>query len=149
MRIAAPFAANPIKENLIHLNDGESVGQWRDSNTGLGGSRIPYDVNTALVPAALRAIAALAQEGYFAEHPTWSTIATRYVRSEDASRLTPSMVLQLRSRCERYFKFADSYFSSYAQAWEDLTLHFFQIKVPQANAVRMVSRHELLGSNIV
>ncbi|KAL4733653.1 hypothetical protein BDV11DRAFT_213552 [Aspergillus similis] len=65
MRLAAPFVANPVKENLIHLKPKEVVGQWRDSTYGLGGGRIPYDVNTALVPAALRAISALARGGVF------------------------------------------------------------------------------------
>lgn len=60
---ATPFAqqGNQTKENLIHLKDGEIVGQWRDSTYGLGGGRIPFDVNTALVPAALRSIAALSR----------------------------------------------------------------------------------------
>lgn len=37
------------------------MGEWRDSTYGLGGGRIPFDVNTALVPAALRSIAALSR----------------------------------------------------------------------------------------
>lgn len=61
---ATAFAqsGNQTKENLIHLKEGELVGEWRDSTYGLGGGRIPFDVNTALVPAALRSIAALARE---------------------------------------------------------------------------------------
>jgi hypothetical protein len=31
------------------------VGQWRDSNAGLGGGRFPYDVNAVFAPAALEA----------------------------------------------------------------------------------------------
>lgn len=34
----------------------EPVGNWRDSDTGLGLGRIPFDVNTALMPACLRSI---------------------------------------------------------------------------------------------
>nr|WP_240807679.1 hypothetical protein [Polyangium spumosum] len=56
---AAPFAARPGPETLIALGPGLSVGNWRDSNQGLGGGRIPFDVNVALVPAALRAAARL------------------------------------------------------------------------------------------
>jgi hypothetical protein len=52
---ASPFATKPTHENLIHIGDGLSVGNWRDSNEGLGGGRVPYDINAALVPAALRA----------------------------------------------------------------------------------------------
>jgi hypothetical protein len=48
---------------LIALKDGESVGNWRDSNLGLGGGRYPYDVNGVLVPAALGAAAALHASG--------------------------------------------------------------------------------------
>jgi hypothetical protein len=76
MRVAAPFAQNQIKENLIHLKDGEGVGQWRDSGNGLGGGRIPYDVNTSLMPAGLRAIAALSRAGWFRSvHPDWDQLA--------------------------------------------------------------------------
>lgn len=77
MRIASPFAESQVKSNLIHLKDGESVGEWRDSNDGLGGGRIPYDVNTALVPAGLRAIASLSKAGFFPDHPEWSKDADR------------------------------------------------------------------------
>lgn len=75
MRISSPFAQSQIKENLIHLNAEQPVGEWRDSNNGLGGGRIPYDVNTALVPAGLRAIAALSRAGFFPNHPDWNETA--------------------------------------------------------------------------
>jgi len=77
MNISAPFAAagGQTKDNLIHLKDGQVVGEWRDSTYGIGGGRIPYDVNTALVPAALRAIAVLSASGFFPEHPDWNTTA--------------------------------------------------------------------------
>lgn len=77
MRIASPFAQSPVKTNLIHLKDGEQVGEWRDSNNGLGGGRIPYDVNAAFVPAGLRAIASLSRAGFFPDHPDWSETADR------------------------------------------------------------------------
>ncbi len=62
---SAPFAApeNQNRDNLIHLKSGEIVGEWRDSTYGIGGGRIPFDVNTALVPAALRSIARLSTAG--------------------------------------------------------------------------------------
>lgn len=52
---AKPFAANPSYLNLLHLKPGMDAGEWRDSNTGLGGGRYPYDVNAVFVPAALQA----------------------------------------------------------------------------------------------
>ncbi|KAJ3494706.1 hypothetical protein NLG97_g3906 [Lecanicillium saksenae] len=59
MKMTEPFEKDQSAANLIHLLDGESVGQWRDSPIGLGNGRIPFDVNCALVPAALRAIDSL------------------------------------------------------------------------------------------
>lgn len=53
---ARPFSADPAYSNLIGLHDGLTVGEWRDSQLGLGGDgRYPYDINAALVPAALQA----------------------------------------------------------------------------------------------
>jgi hypothetical protein len=60
---AARFSAEPRFENLIALRPGRNAGQWRDSEYGLGGGRYPYDVNAALVPAALEAAARLLQSG--------------------------------------------------------------------------------------
>ncbi|KAI5863814.1 carbohydrate-binding module family 52 protein [Durotheca rogersii] len=77
MKLTASFEDSPVKQNLIHLRKGQTVGQWRDSGNGLGGGRVPYDVNTALVPAALKAIASLSSSGLFPSHPDWSTIASR------------------------------------------------------------------------
>ena len=89
MRLAAPFAAEggQTQENLIHLKEDELVGEWRDSTYGIGGGRIPYDVNTALVPAALRAIAALSEAGFFADHPDWADTATQYAQVWEDSTL--------------------------------------------------------------
>jgi hypothetical protein len=55
LRAAAGFAGDPRASNLIALKPGIPVGQWRDSNDGLGGGRFPYDVNAVFVPAALEA----------------------------------------------------------------------------------------------
>jgi hypothetical protein len=104
MKITAPFAApgGQTKGNMIHLKD-EIVGQWRDSTYGIGGGRIPYDVNTALVPAALRAIAVLSNAGFFPDHSNWGTCA-----------------------------------NDYASVWEDETLKFFQVTIPQEEAKKLV-----------
>ncbi len=60
---AAAFGADPRKANLIGLKPGYSVGEWRDSEHGLGGGRYPYDVNAVLAPAALAAAAELYASG--------------------------------------------------------------------------------------
>ena len=64
MNETAPFAApgGQTRKNLIHLKEGCETGVWRDSVYGIGGGRIPFDVNVALAPAALRSIASLARE---------------------------------------------------------------------------------------
>ena len=78
--MAEPFTrpgGNATYKNLIALKEGVPVGQWRDSNDGLGGGRYPYDVNTALMPAALRAIAELARADAFEKEEGWGDIADK------------------------------------------------------------------------
>jgi SSS family transporter len=58
---ARPYAGDPKVANLIHTRDDLPVGNWRDSQEGLGYGRIPYDVNAILVPAALASAARLYQ----------------------------------------------------------------------------------------
>jgi len=60
---AALFAVSPQVENLIGLKPGLPAGEWRDSTDGLGGGHYPYDVNAALVPAALEAASRLYESG--------------------------------------------------------------------------------------
>jgi hypothetical protein len=73
LQAAAKFAVSPVASNLITLKPGSDVGQWRDSNDGLGGGRIPYDVNAVFVPAALEAIG-----GFFARG-----LLDPYLKDED------------------------------------------------------------------
>ncbi|RPD61023.1 hypothetical protein L226DRAFT_612754 [Lentinus tigrinus ALCF2SS1-7] len=60
---ATPFSQSPNISNLIGLRPGQPVGNWRDSNEGIGFGFYPFDVNTALVPASLRATQALVTAG--------------------------------------------------------------------------------------
>ncbi len=60
---SAPFARRPEVENLVGIKPGRRSGQWRDSDTGLGGGRYPFDVNVVFVPAALHAIDRLVRSG--------------------------------------------------------------------------------------
>jgi hypothetical protein len=62
---AMPFAAKPSASALVALKPGLPVGQWRDSEQGLGNGRAAFDVNVALVPAALDAAARLYESGLF------------------------------------------------------------------------------------
>jgi hypothetical protein len=60
---ATAFADAPRVDHLIALKAGVSVGQWRDSEEGLGRGRYPYDVNAVFVPAALLAAQRLYDSG--------------------------------------------------------------------------------------
>ncbi len=60
---AGPFAADPRVSNLVGIKPGRMTGNWRDSEQGLGRGRYAYDINAALVPAALDAAARLADSG--------------------------------------------------------------------------------------
>ncbi len=68
LRTAEAFAIEPSPTHLIALKSGLAVGEWRDSDHGLGGGRYPYDVNAVLVPAALEAAAQLQASGLLAPY---------------------------------------------------------------------------------
>ena len=65
---AAAFADDPRAANLVGIKPGRMTGNWRDSEQGLGRGRYAYDVNAALVPAALEAAARLAESGLLDEY---------------------------------------------------------------------------------
>ncbi len=56
---ADEFADAPRAVNLVGIKAGRTTGNWRDSEAGLGAGRYAYDVNAALVPAALDSAARL------------------------------------------------------------------------------------------
>ena len=63
LQSASAFAADSGTAHLIGLKAGFSVGDWRDSEEGIGRGRYPYDVDAVLVPAALEAAAQLNDSG--------------------------------------------------------------------------------------
>jgi len=64
----AAFAADPAATKLVSIKPGRRTGQWRDSEEGLGRGVYPYDVNVALVPAALDAIDRLLVSGLLTDY---------------------------------------------------------------------------------
>lgn len=62
IELSREFAVHPRRDNLVKVRS-YPVGNWRDSSPGLGWGSYPFDVNVALVPAALRAIAQLHEAG--------------------------------------------------------------------------------------
>lgn len=59
---AAPYAKDPHFQNLIKIQDGMNVGDWRDSNEGLGWGKYPGSVSVDLVAASVRAIGKMMAE---------------------------------------------------------------------------------------
>ena len=111
MGIGATYAAegNQTQENLLHIKEGQIVGQWRDSTFGIGGGQIPYDVNTALVPAALRGIASLARAGVFANNSDWGTLGDTYAQVwEDTTLQFFSVSIPLSEAQNRLSTYANS-----------------------------------------
>lgn len=64
------FARQPVYSNLVALKPNAKVGQWRDSNEGIGRGRYPYDVNAVWMPAALRAIGQFLDAGLLDDYTT-------------------------------------------------------------------------------
>jgi hypothetical protein len=62
LALAAPYAEKPVWQNLVAFDPDYPWGDWRDSNEGYGGGRITWNINVALVPAALRGAAALLKD---------------------------------------------------------------------------------------
>lgn len=106
LNLSRPFAEDPSASNLVRIRDA-TVGNWRDSNAGLGYGKFAFDVNAALVPAALRAIAQLAQGGLLPGN--YTSVATVYAATWE-------------SQASQYFAFnvsngnATTYLNSYVQA---------------------------------
>ncbi len=94
LRVARPYAAAPTPANLVHLRAGVAVGDWRDSEAGLAGGRTPYDVNAALVPAALAAVAQLSALPELADRSRRaeaSRLAAAWSHAADAFRVELSV----------------------------------------------------------
>jgi len=84
MSMTNQYANNPKVENLIEINKGDTVGEWRDSGEGLGFGKVPFNVNAVFVPAALHAIARLINSGLFAAD---NTLATRFSRASAMAKV--------------------------------------------------------------
>ncbi|PWN51215.1 hypothetical protein IE53DRAFT_301358, partial [Violaceomyces palustris] len=95
-------------QDLARIKQGFPVGNWRDSNQGLGWGVYPYDVSTALVPAALYAISDLASNGIL------SNLTSGMVNN--ASTSTNATDLSTLAK-------------EYAKVWEEESPKFFQFNV--------------------
>ncbi len=105
---SAAFADRPVYSNLIALKPDKPVGQWRDSNEGIGRGRYPYDVNAVWMPAALRAIDGFLDSG----------LLEPYTSAEQRE--------QLRAAARR------------ADAWERQAAALFMVRLQQDRAAGQV-----------
>ena len=111
VRRTAAFARAPQALNLIGLKSGARAGDWRDSAQGLDGGTYPYDVNVALVPAALAAIDRLGRSGLLqpflraGDSALASAAASQYARWQQAApplfavRVSPAEAAVQVRRC--------------------------------------------------
>jgi hypothetical protein len=107
----AAFAADPVATKLVSIKDGRKTGQWRDSEEGLGRGRFPYDVNVALVPAALDAIDRLTQ----------SKLLDGYANADQRGTLLKA--------------------GAQAKVWSQKAAPFFVVKIPADRAKAAISEY--------
>ncbi|KAL5483245.1 hypothetical protein ACEPAI_8475 [Sanghuangporus weigelae] len=100
--------------NLLAFRPGQLVGNWRDSNEGTGFERIAFDVNTALVPASLRATARLARAGIIGNSVS-------------------NVILENGTAYDTNSTLADVA-DSIAAVWEEKALPFFEVTLDGASA---------------
>lgn len=134
--MAEPFTrpgGNATYKNLIALKEGVPVGQWRDSNDGLGGGRYPYDVNTALMPAALRAISNLARTTPVEKDDGWGEIADK--RAEVWETLTLDF-FNVGATTQKLVK----------TTFDTATTDYLQCKIPQNEARYRLERYRESGA---
>lgn len=112
---AAPFSQDPRWSNLVGIKGGFNVGNWRDSNEGLGRGLYPYDVNAVLVPAALAAASRFLERG----------LLDPYLRAEDRT---------LFGRA-----------SAMAKVWSERAPPLFEVRVPHAAAARAIGSYATLA----
>lgn len=108
---AAPFAAHPGVQTLIAIKPGRMTGEWRDSNEGLGGGVYAYDVNAALMPAAIEAAARLYASG----------LLDPYLPAEDRARFAQAQAM--------------------AKVWREKAPALFKVEVPAGQAATTVSAY--------
>ncbi|MDP5279509.1 hypothetical protein Q9Q95_11300 [Sphingomonas sp. DG1-23] len=108
---ATPFARDPRWNRLVGIHQGHMTGQWRDSEEGIGRGRYPYDVNAALVPAALEAADKLLRAG----------LLDRYLTSADRAALARAAAM--------------------AAIWRETAPDLFAVETPAPRAAAQVREY--------
>jgi hypothetical protein len=128
---SANFAADPRATNLVGIKPGRMTGNWRDSEQGLGRGRFAYDINTALVPAALEAAARLVDDGLLGEYLETASKRT-LARAREFARTWTARAPQL---------FAVEV--SAPRARDEITAYSRDLGVDPARALRALDDHPL------
>lgn len=108
---AAPFAAAPSVGTLVAIKPGRTTGEWRDSDEGLGRGVYAYDVNAALVPAAVEAADRLLRTG----------LLDPYLSGEDRTAFVRAGAM--------------------AGVWRAKAPSLFRVEIPAENAETQVRRY--------
>ena len=108
LQSASAFAEKPEWSRLISIKSGSMVGNWRDSNEGLGRGRFPYDVNAVLVPAALSAAARFLDSG----------LLEPYLQPSDRPLISRAAAL--------------------AKIWNERAARLFEVRLPRAAAEQAI-----------
>ena len=102
---AGPFARDPRPDHLVSIMKGSSVGNWRDSDDGLGGGRYPADVNSTLIPQALDSIKSVSS--YFRKGvpsaAKLTNLQRQWAKAKDMFEVSISAP-ELRERVLNYFR---------------------------------------------
>lgn len=126
------FAADPSFDRLIAIKPGRTTGEWRDSDEGLGRGVYAYDVNAALVPAAIEAADRLLRAGLL---DPYLSAGDRALFS-DAAR----MARVWRAKAPPLFRVE----LPAAQASASIRAYADSVGVPAAPALRALDRQPLV-----
>lgn len=111
-------------------------------NLGIGGGRIPYDVNCALVPAALRSIYELSKAGFFPTHPEWTSKAKRFTKIWENTTLGFFKVTvsasKVQTRLENYKKLSEFPGPTSIQSTSNQDVNFHAIALDGNNGLEKV-----------
>ena len=105
---ASSFADAPSVTRLIAIKPGRMSGEWRDSDEGLGRGIYAYDVNAALVPAALAAADRLYRAG----------LLDRFLVPADRAAFAKAAAM--------------------AKVWRERAPPLFRVTLPPADAARAI-----------
>lgn len=125
---SAAFAKTPSYEHLIALKAGKPVGQWRDSNEGIGRGRYPYDVNAVWMPASLRAIGGFLDSGLLDPYTTAS--------QREQLRTAAAQATRWEAEAGKLF----TVHLPKAQAASQVRAYASEVKVPDTGAIALLGK---------